>query len=161
MTWTHKSKHLVCLQAVRLLKRGGVLVYSTCTVTLAENEEQVAWALDTFPCLTLQPQVKTLQPQGQTHKYWVIANHSCFSQEPHIGGEGMLGAGLSPEQLRLLQRFSPELSWDQTRTAASLPCRADGDTIGFFIAKFLKNWPEGMFSLTAPSALTRDCRREQ
>ncbi|XP_074478503.1 tRNA (cytosine(72)-C(5))-methyltransferase NSUN6 isoform X2 [Sebastes fasciatus] len=100
--------------AVRLLKKGGVLVYSTCTVTLAENEEQVAWALHTFPCLTLQP------------------------QEPHIGAEGMLGAGLSPEQLRLLQRFSPELSWDQTGTAAPLPCRADGDTIGFFIAKFLK-----------------------
>ncbi|KAM4534127.1 tRNA (cytosine(72)-C(5))-methyltransferase NSUN6 isoform 2-T2 [Odontesthes bonariensis] len=101
--------------AVRLLKKGGVLVYSTCTVTLAENEEQVAWALDTFPCLTLQP------------------------QDPHIGSEGMLGAGLSPEQLRLLQRFSPELSWDQTETTTPLPCRADRDTIGFFIAKFLKN----------------------
>ncbi|XP_040921312.1 tRNA (cytosine(72)-C(5))-methyltransferase NSUN6 isoform X2 [Toxotes jaculatrix] len=100
--------------AVRLLKKGGVLVYSTCTVTLAENEEQVAWALDTFPCLTLQP------------------------QEPHIGAEGMLGAGLSPKQLRLLQRFSPELIWDQTESTAPLPCRADGDTIGFFIAKFLK-----------------------
>nr|XP_043872220.1 tRNA (cytosine(72)-C(5))-methyltransferase NSUN6 isoform X3 [Solea senegalensis] len=101
--------------AVRLLKKGGVLVYSTCTVTLAENEEQVAWALKTFPCLTLQP------------------------QEPHIGGEGMPGAGLAPEQLRLLQRFSPELTWDQTQTTAPLHCRADKDTIGFFIAKFLKN----------------------
>ncbi|XP_026217791.1 tRNA (cytosine(72)-C(5))-methyltransferase NSUN6 isoform X2 [Anabas testudineus] len=101
--------------AVRLLKRGGVLVYSTCTVTLAENEEQVAWALDTFPCLRLQP------------------------QEPHIGAEGMLGAGLSPEQLRLLQRFRPELSWDETEMTAPLPCRASRDTIGFFIAKFLKN----------------------
>ncbi|XP_034026609.1 tRNA (cytosine(72)-C(5))-methyltransferase NSUN6 [Thalassophryne amazonica] len=101
--------------AVRLLKRGGVLVYSTCTVTLAENEEQVSWALDTFPCLTLQP------------------------QEPHIGAEGMLGAGLSPEQLRLLQRFSPELSWDQAESAPLLPCGAARDTIGFFIAKFLKN----------------------
>ncbi|XP_068160037.1 tRNA (cytosine(72)-C(5))-methyltransferase NSUN6 isoform X2 [Antennarius striatus] len=101
--------------AVRLLKKGGILVYSTCTVTLAENEEQVAWALDSFPCLTLQP------------------------QEPHIGAEGMLGAGLSPEQLRLLQRFSPELSWDQGGIEGPLPSRADRDTIGFFIAKFLKN----------------------
>ncbi|XP_028289723.1 putative methyltransferase NSUN6 isoform X2 [Gouania willdenowi] len=99
--------------AVRLLKKGGVLVYSTCTITLAENEEQVAWALHTFPRLTLQ------------------------LQKPHIGAEGMLGAGLSSEQLHLLQRFSPELSWDQTQTT-SLPCRADGDTIGFFIAKFMK-----------------------
>ncbi|XP_013868772.1 putative methyltransferase NSUN6 [Austrofundulus limnaeus] len=101
--------------AVQLLKKGGVLVYSTCTVTLAENEEQVAWALETFPSLTLQP------------------------QEPHVGAEGMLGAGLSAEQLRLLQRFRPELSWEQTDPAAPLACRADGDTIGFFIAKFLKN----------------------
>ncbi|PWA18182.1 hypothetical protein CCH79_00004091, partial [Gambusia affinis] len=100
--------------AVRLLKKGGVLVYSTCTVTLSENEEQVAWALNTFPCLSLQP------------------------QEPHIGSEGMLGAGLSPEQLRLLQRFSPELSWEQTDMTVPLTCRADTDTIGFFIAKFLK-----------------------
>uniref|UniRef100_A0A3B3HK17 NOP2/Sun RNA methyltransferase 6 n=1 Tax=Oryzias latipes TaxID=8090 RepID=A0A3B3HK17_ORYLA len=101
--------------AVRLLKKGGVLVYSTCTVTLAENEEQVAWALSSFPCLTLQ------------------------QQEPHIGAEGMLGAGLSCEQLRLLQRFSPELSWDQTDASVPLQCRADRDTIGFFIAKFLKS----------------------
>ncbi|XP_037828968.1 tRNA (cytosine(72)-C(5))-methyltransferase NSUN6 isoform X2 [Kryptolebias marmoratus] len=100
--------------AVQLVKKGGVLVYSTCTVTLAENEEQVAWALKTFPYLTLQP------------------------QEPHIGAEGMLGAGLSAEQLRLLQRFRPELSWEQTDTTAPLACRADRDTIGFFIAKFLK-----------------------
>lgn len=62
----------------------------------------------------------------------------CFPQEPHIGAEGMQGAGLSPEQLRLLQRFRPELSWDQSGTAASLPHSANRDTIGFFIAKFLK-----------------------
>ncbi|XP_023828870.1 tRNA (cytosine(72)-C(5))-methyltransferase NSUN6 isoform X3 [Salvelinus sp. IW2-2015] len=114
--------------AERLLKRGGVLVYSTCTVTLAENEEQVAWALNTFPCLTLQP------------------------QEPHIGAEGMLGAGLSLEQLRLLQRFSPELVWsaaeargeddsptEQPESPTPLAHRANKDTIGFFIAKFLKS----------------------
>lgn len=42
----------VCIynwQAVRLLKCGGVLVYSSCTVTLAENEEQVAWAPQHLP----------------------------------------------------------------------------------------------------------------
>lgn len=35
-------------------------MYSTCTITLSENEEQVAWALETFPCLQLQPQVLVL-----------------------------------------------------------------------------------------------------
>nr|XP_011750432.1 putative methyltransferase NSUN6 isoform X6 [Macaca nemestrina] len=44
--------------AVQLLKPEGVLVYSTCTIMLAENEEQVAWALTKFPCLQLQPQMK-------------------------------------------------------------------------------------------------------
>lgn len=51
----------------------------------------------------------------------------------------MPGAGLPLEQLRLLQRFSPELTWDQAETTeAPLCCRADEDTIGFFIAKFQK-----------------------
>jgi len=36
---------------------GGVLVYSTCTITPQENEEQVAWALKSFPCLKLARQV--------------------------------------------------------------------------------------------------------
>ncbi|KAF7989088.1 hypothetical protein HCN44_007398 [Aphidius gifuensis] len=41
--------------AVELLKDGGTLVYSTCTITIAENEEIVAWALKNFPCLKLNP----------------------------------------------------------------------------------------------------------
>lgn len=115
-------------------------MYSTCTVTLAENEEQVAWALHTFPCLSLQPQVKAADPDVNSDvTKRRLTSSLFFSQEPHLGAEGMPGAGLSPEQLRLLQRFSPELSWAQTGTAAPLPWRANRDTIGFFIAKFLKD----------------------
>ncbi|XP_066589799.1 tRNA (cytosine(72)-C(5))-methyltransferase NSUN6 isoform X2 [Prorops nasuta] len=40
--------------AVELLKPGGVLVYSTCTVTIAENEEIVSWALQKYPNLCLK-----------------------------------------------------------------------------------------------------------
>ncbi|XP_048856950.1 tRNA (cytosine(72)-C(5))-methyltransferase NSUN6 isoform X2 [Brienomyrus brachyistius] len=104
--------------AVQLLRRGGTLVYSTCTITLAENEEQVAWALSTFPKLTLQPQT------------------------PHIGGEGMLGAGLSRDQRRLVQRFSPRHDPSDSdlveRDPNSILQQANADTIGFFIAKFQK-----------------------
>ena len=46
------------LKAVDLLRDGGTLVYSTCTVTLEENESVVAWALRTFPCLKLCQQVR-------------------------------------------------------------------------------------------------------
>nr|XP_033787194.1 tRNA (cytosine(72)-C(5))-methyltransferase NSUN6 isoform X2 [Geotrypetes seraphini] len=108
--------------AVKLLKPGGILVYSTCTITLSENEEQVAWALATFPCLQLE------------------------SQEPHIGGEGMMGAGLSTEQLKLVQRFDPSIA--TLHGVDSNPPRYPGledmirfankDSIGFFIAKFSK-----------------------
>ncbi|XP_018419683.1 PREDICTED: putative methyltransferase NSUN6 [Nanorana parkeri] len=106
--------------AVELLRPGGTLVYSTCTITLAENEEQVAWALKTFPCLQLQ------------------------AQAPHIGGEGMPGAGLSPDQLKLLQRFDPSateisvLDANKLKSDDDLVALANSDTIGFFIAKFLK-----------------------
>ncbi|XP_036315345.1 tRNA (cytosine(72)-C(5))-methyltransferase NSUN6 isoform X4 [Pipistrellus kuhlii] len=108
--------------AVKLLRPGGVLVYSTCTITLAENEEQVAWALTAFPCLQLQP------------------------QEPHIGGQGMLGAGLSFEQLNQLQRFDPSVvplqdmdidSFKEARVEDMI-WLANKDCIGFFIAKFVK-----------------------
>lgn len=35
-------------KAVELLKPGGLLVYSTCTITLEENESLVQWAIDKF-----------------------------------------------------------------------------------------------------------------
>ena len=49
-----------CSQAVRLLKPGGTLVYSTCTITSEENERQVARALEKFPCLQLVKQVSNV-----------------------------------------------------------------------------------------------------
>lgn len=97
-------------------------MYSTCTITLSENEEQVAWALETFPCLQLQ------------------------SQEPCIGGEGMMGAGLSHDQLKLLQRFDPssvtshgmDINSLHDSREEDLILLANKDCIGFFIAKFIK-----------------------
>lgn len=44
-------------QAVQLLKPGGTLVYSTCTINVRENEQMVAWALSEFSFLSLAPQV--------------------------------------------------------------------------------------------------------
>ncbi|WIA12192.1 hypothetical protein OEZ85_012263 [Tetradesmus obliquus] len=39
--------------AVQLVKPGGVMVYSTCTISPAENEVNVRHALDSYPCLQL------------------------------------------------------------------------------------------------------------
>lgn len=67
-------------------------------------------------------------------------------QDPQVGGEGMLGAGLSSEQLKRLQRFDPCVVPSQDSDTGSLRDAriedtmwlANKDCIGFFIAKFVK-----------------------
>ncbi|CAG9765466.1 unnamed protein product [Ceutorhynchus assimilis] len=72
--------------AVALLKPQGTLVYSTCTITLAENEGLVAWALRSFQDLSLVGS----------------------------GGDnpGWPGAGLTEEQRNMVQRFGPGQTYD-------------------------------------------------
>ncbi|XP_037031030.1 tRNA (cytosine(72)-C(5))-methyltransferase NSUN6 isoform X2 [Bradysia coprophila] len=94
--------------AVELLKRNGILVYSTCTVTSAENEEIVEWALNKFD------------------------NIELISADPLLGGPGWSDVGLSDEQRILVQRFGPDR--DRLRLCDDIYC----DTVGFFIAKFRK-----------------------
>ncbi|XP_031257157.1 putative methyltransferase NSUN6 [Pistacia vera] len=95
-------------QAVQLVRPGGVIVYSTCTINPGENEALVRYALDTYKFLSLAP------------------------QHPRIGGPGLVGGcefpdgyveeWLRPGEEELVQRFDP-----------SSPL----NTIGFFIAKFI------------------------
>ncbi|KOM46454.1 hypothetical protein LR48_Vigan07g015800 [Vigna angularis] len=95
-------------QAVQLVRPGGVIVYSTCTINPGENEALVRYALDKYKYLSLAP------------------------QHPRIGGPGLVGScefpdgyveeWLRPGEEELVQRFDP-----------SSPL----DTIGFFIAKFV------------------------
>ncbi|KAG2578362.1 rRNA (cytosine-C(5))-methyltransferase NOP2C-like isoform X4 [Panicum virgatum] len=95
-------------QAVKLVRPGGVIVYSTCTINPGENEALVRYALDTYKFLSL------------------------VSQLPKVGGPGIVGScelfnktyteeWLTEHEAELVQRFDP-----------SSPV----DTIGFFIAKF-------------------------
>ncbi|XP_055904166.1 tRNA (cytosine(72)-C(5))-methyltransferase NSUN6 [Eupeodes corollae] len=91
--------------AVGLLKKNGVLVYSTCSVTEDENEGMVKWVLEQFPEMILIEAV------------------------PIFGGPGIKEAGgLTEEQRHLVQRFGP------TEYNRGVPV----DSIGFFIAKFVK-----------------------
>ncbi|XP_075164557.1 tRNA (cytosine(72)-C(5))-methyltransferase NSUN6 isoform X2 [Haematobia irritans] len=69
--------------AVKLLRKGGTLIYSTCTVNISENEEIVAWALSKFPELNLE----------QT--------------TPLYGGPGWPCNGLIESDRLKLQRFGP------------------------------------------------------
>ncbi|XP_072364659.1 tRNA (cytosine(72)-C(5))-methyltransferase NSUN6 isoform X4 [Scyliorhinus torazame] len=71
-----------------------------------------------------------------------------FRVEPHLGEGGMMGAGLSYDQRKLLQRFDPSSVTEggasvspsdlNSSQIAHLIKSANRDTIGFFIAKFVK-----------------------
>ncbi|CAH1761616.1 1843_t:CDS:10 [Entrophospora sp. SA101] len=73
--------------AFSLLKPGGTLIYSTCTINPSENEKIVSWALQTFKgnLILLEPEIK-------------------------LGKPGLLNAGLSDEQRMMVQRFDPSAS---------------------------------------------------
>lgn len=98
--------------AVKLLKPGGVLVYSTCTVMVGENEGIVRWALDQFPVLNLVPADPCLYPSA------------CE--------EDVCSNILSSSERRCLQKYVPTVDNATTETLC------EKDTIGFFIARFEK-----------------------
>ncbi|XP_054768066.2 tRNA (cytosine(72)-C(5))-methyltransferase NSUN6-like [Lytechinus pictus] len=98
--------------AVSLLQEGGTLVYSTCTITIEENESLVVWALQKHPEMRLE------------------------KQEPHLGGPGLPVPGLSREDQQKVQRFTPTSHLASSNRGRTVTC--DNDTIGFFVAKFVK-----------------------
>jgi len=87
--------------AVHLLKPGGTMTYSTCTINACENEDMVKYILETFPCMKLVP---------------------IQSEIP--GLNGLSNRGLSREECQLVRRFDPS---------------GELDTMGFFLAKFIKS----------------------
>nr|XP_045599918.1 tRNA (cytosine(72)-C(5))-methyltransferase NSUN6-like [Procambarus clarkii]XP_045599920.1 tRNA (cytosine(72)-C(5))-methyltransferase NSUN6-like [Procambarus clarkii] len=94
--------------AVKLLKPGGKLVYSTCTIVLEENEKMVKWLLDKY------------------------TNIELIDTTPKLGKPGLLHSGLNKEECDKVQRFGPFPS-----TNVGL-LNIDDDTIGFFVAAFRK-----------------------
>uniref|UniRef100_A0A0D3GZI3 SAM-dependent MTase RsmB/NOP-type domain-containing protein n=1 Tax=Oryza barthii TaxID=65489 RepID=A0A0D3GZI3_9ORYZ len=86
-------------QAVKLVRPGGVIVYSTCTINPGENEALVRYAL---------------------YKYKFL---SLGSQHPKVGGPGIVGSfelstkkyteeWLTKHESQLVQRFDPSSTLD-------------------------------------------------
>lgn len=99
---TQKS---ILATGIKLLKVGGTIVYSTCSLTIDENEIIIDQILKENDNVRLD------------------------AQSPHLGITGFPGDhDLSQDQLNLLQRFFPDIESNSP----------NHDTIGFFIAKFVK-----------------------
>jgi len=76
--------------AIAMLRPGGRLVYSTCTFNVHENEENVAWLLDTHPEL----EVASFELPGVGSSV-----NGCIRLWPHkIDGEGHFAAMLIKKQ---------------------------------------------------------------
>ncbi|ETM37351.1 hypothetical protein L914_16081 [Phytophthora nicotianae] len=80
--YTNMQRNFLWVAAF-LLKPGGTLVYSTCTINPKENEQMVHHALQNYPL--------KLVSQG----------------EAHLGDRGLPGQGLTDEEASLVQRFDP------------------------------------------------------
>lgn len=94
--------------AINLLKVGGTLVYSTCSVLEAENELNVSWLLERY-----SNQIELVDAT------------------PHFGGHGFMNAGLNYEQCRKVQRYGPHFEENSEQNQFI-------DTTGFFICKLKK-----------------------
>ncbi len=71
--------------AYRCVKAGGLLVYSTCTLNMPENEENVAALIDEHPSL------ETIPPVKRRGRHGFALRHSTENAErifPMDGGEG-------------------------------------------------------------------------
>jgi 16S rRNA C967 or C1407 C5-methylase (RsmB/RsmF family) len=54
-----------------MLKPGGILVYSTCSFTVTQNEDIIAWLLDEHPSAVIErlPMIDSLPALEQPNKY--------------------------------------------------------------------------------------------
>ncbi len=55
--------------AASLVKPGGTIIYSTCTIESEENEENIAWFLQEYPEFTLDPAEKYLPAEVCEHGF--------------------------------------------------------------------------------------------
>ena len=71
-----------------------MLVYSTCTITPQENEQQVAWALKSFPCLRLEQQVSSLLDQCLLNRVSCLPVFKTKKKTPSVKDKKKMHNGL-------------------------------------------------------------------
>ncbi|MBR2340864.1 MAG: RsmF rRNA methyltransferase first C-terminal domain-containing protein [Clostridia bacterium] len=68
----------ILIEALKMLKKGGRLAYSTCTFSREEDEEQLSWLLENYPELTLIREEKIYPhlKKGEGHYAFVVEKKS-------------------------------------------------------------------------------------
>ena len=68
-----KTQRNILFHAQHLVKPGGFLIYSTCSVLPQENHEQISWFLKTFKNFSIKP-INTVSQE-------VCLSSGCFAAE--------------------------------------------------------------------------------
>jgi len=103
----------ILLQAIRLLKPGGRLIYSTCTFAIEENESQIDFLLSAFPGLWEPIQPDSLSPWESP------ITAGCYRVWPHRDpSAGAFAAGL-----RLVGELGLEKEQDAKELTRSIAAR--------------------------------------
>lgn len=134
----------ILTEAVKMVKPGGQLIYSTCTFAPEEDEQMMAWVLKTFPEFHLVPVEKSggvvdarpewadgnpelkkaarLFPhllQGEGH--FVAKLERTSAAEPTCPrGQAQLGTALSRDQRQLWQDFAQQVLGTEALPAGEL-----------------------------------------
>lgn len=151
-------------EALKMLKPGGQLVYSTCTFAPEEDEQIIAWLLEEYPYLEVLPISKF---SGMDDGYPEFANGNLALKNTlrlmphHFKGEGHFIAKLqdtrslsntgqvkhkkkrknlknqvTPEQYQLWQEFCQNTLTDFTLSKQQLKCYGD------YLYLYQPEWPD-------------------
>ena len=111
---------LILAEAARLVRGGGLLVYSTCTLNVHENEETINRFLDSHPEFSLEPIRAVTLPQAFGKEIGVRAELSLAARlMPHmICGEGHFIARLRrTDSDAVMLPLTPGRPLDRAQTA--------------------------------------------
>lgn len=109
----------ILTQAVRMLRAGGTLLYSTCTFAPCEDEQTVSWLVEQFPEMYLVPMAEY---EGFEHGNPDWGNGRpelkfCVRIWPHrMNGEGHFLALLKKEETKQESESKENGTWDGNET---------------------------------------------
>ena len=126
--------------AVRLTAPGGRLLYSTCTFSLEENEQNIDWLLRTYPdfsLISVAPEIVNITADGVTFAGASQDMSACRRFYPHVSpGEGQFVA--------LLERKADGNAATLPRTALTAPDKKTAQIATDFLNTTLCEFPQGM-----------------